>query len=118
MESILKTKARIVIGGNLQHRGEDLNTSSFCVRVQSILLLLGVAHHQKLSIHAVDIKTAYLHATVESNIYGRLPKKLVPYLLGLYPDMEKHLNRDGSMTFSLTKNCTVWPKPHAFGSYT
>ena len=36
-----KTKARIVIGGNLQHRDEDLNTSSFCVRVQSILLLLG-----------------------------------------------------------------------------
>ena len=98
-----KTKARIVIGGNLQHREEDLNTSSFCVRVQSILLLLGVAHHQKLSIHAVDIKTAYLHATVESNVYGRLPKKLVPYLLGLYPDMEKHLNRDGSMTFKVNK---------------
>ena len=82
---------------------EDLNTSSFCVRVQSILLLLGVAHHQKLSIHAVDIKTAYLHATVESNVYGRLPKKLVPYLPGLYPDMEKHLNRDGSMTFKVNK---------------
>ena len=50
-----KTKARIVIGGHLQHREEDLNTSSFCVRVQSILLLLGVAHHQKLSIHAVTV---------------------------------------------------------------
>ena len=98
-----KTKARIVIGGNLQHRDEDLNTSSFCVRVQSILLLLGVPHHQKLTAHAVDIKTAYLHATVDSKVYGRLPKKLVPFLLGLYPDMEKHLNRDGSMTFKVKK---------------
>ena len=48
-----------------------------------------MAYHQKLSIHAVDIKAAYLNATVESNVYGRLPKKLVPYLLGLYFVMEK-----------------------------
>ena len=59
------------------------------MRVQFILWLLGMAYHQKLSIHAVDIKAAYLNATVESNVYGRLPKKLVPYLLGLYFVMEK-----------------------------
>ena len=35
-----KYKARIVIGGNLQHRDQDIDTSSFCVRVQSILMLL------------------------------------------------------------------------------
>ena len=55
---LMEFKARIVIGGN----DEDLSTSSFCVRVQSIFPHRGGAHHLKLSIHAVDIKTAYSHA--------------------------------------------------------
>ncbi len=99
----VKTKARLVIGGNLQHRDEDIDTSSFCVRVQSILLLLGLAHLEKLQVHAVDIKTAYLHATVKSKVFGRMPKKMIPYLLELYPDMKTYLNRDGTMSFKVLK---------------
>ena len=98
-----KCKARLVIGGNLQHRDEDIDTSSFCVRVQSILLLLGLAHLDKLKVHAVDIKTAYLHADVKSRVFGRMPKKVIPYLLELYPDMKKFLNKDGSMSFKVEK---------------
>ena len=98
-----KCKARLVIGGNLQHRDEDIDTSSFCVRVQSILLLLGLAYIDKLRVHAVDIKTAYLHADVKSRVYGRMPKKVVPYLLELYPEMKEFLNRDGSMSFKVEK---------------
>ena len=50
-----KYKARIVIGRNLQHRDQDIDTSSFCVRVQSILMLLGMANLNKLIVRAVDI---------------------------------------------------------------
>ena len=54
-----KYKARIFIGGRqIQHRDEDSDTSSFCVRVQSILMLLGIANLDKLTVRAVDIKTA------------------------------------------------------------
>ena len=98
-----KYKARIVIGGNLQHRDADIDTSSFCVRVQSILMLLGLAHVDKLKIKAVDIKTAYLHATVESKVYGRMNKKLVPYLLRSHPHLAKWVNPDGSMSFKVLK---------------
>ena len=42
-----KYKARIAIGGNLQHRDQDIHTSSFCVRVQSTLMLLGKANLDK-----------------------------------------------------------------------
>ena len=60
-----KYKARINIGGNLQHRDQDIDTCSFCVRVQSILMLLGIANLDKLTVRAVDIKTAHLHAAVK-----------------------------------------------------
>ena len=33
---------------------------------------------------------------MESEVNGRLPKKLVPHLLDLYLNMKKGLNRDGS----------------------
>ena len=75
-----KYKARIVIGGNLQHRDQDIDTSSFCVRVQFIPMQLGIANLDKLTVRAVDIKTAYLHAIVKSNIQeaGSLLAALVP----------------------------------------
>ena len=66
-------------------------------------MLLGVANLDKITVRAVDIKTAYLHATVKSNVYGRMNKKLVPYLLRLYPHMSNLVNRDGSITFKVLK---------------
>ena len=63
-----KYEARIVGGGNLQHRDQDIDTSSFCVRVQFFLMLNGIANLDKLTVRAVDIKTAYLHATVKSGV--------------------------------------------------
>ena len=64
---------------------------------------LGIAQHMKMGIHAVGIKTAYLHANVNSHVLGRMPKKLAPYLLKSYPNMKDYLNRDGSMTFKVKK---------------
>ena len=60
-----------------------MDTSSFCTSVQSILLLLGLAKLEKLSVHAVEIKTAYLHADVKSDVHARMLKKLIPYPLDL-----------------------------------
>ena len=58
-------------------------------------------------------------------MHGRLPRKLVPYLLGLFSDMEKQLKRDGSMTFKVNKalyglaeatpNCSTVEAPHDKG---
>lgn len=79
------------------------NTSSFCVRVQSIFMLLGITNLDKLTMRAVDIKAAYIHAIVKSNIYGRMSKKPVPYLLRLYPHLFNLINRDGSITFRVLK---------------
>ena len=84
-----KYKTRIVIRGNLQHHYQNIDISSFCVRVQSILMLLDIVNLDKLTVRAVDIKTAYLHA----NVYGKMNKKLVPYLLRLYSHMSNLVNR-------------------------
>ena len=88
---------------NLLHRDEDLGTSFFCVRVKTIPLFLGVANYRELSFHALNMKTANLHATVDLKVYGRVPRKLVSFLLELYPMMAKHQNRDGSVFFKVNK---------------
>ena len=59
-------------------------------------MLLVIANLDKLTVSALDIKSAYLHATVKSNIYGRMSKKVLSYSLRLYP-----VNQDGSTTFKV-----------------
>ena len=90
-------KACIVIGGSLRQRDHDIDI------LQSIFMLLGIANLDMLTVRAVDIKTTCLHATVKSNVYGRISKKLVPYLLRLYPHLSNLVNRDGLITFKVLK---------------
>ena len=76
-----------------------MDTSSFCTSVQSILLLLGLAKLEKLSVHAVEIKTAYLHADVKSDVHARMLKKLIPYPL----DLPQLPLRDGTASIKVRK---------------
>ena len=99
-----KMKARIVIGGNLQEQIEDIITSSYCVRQQTIFLLLGVAAHRNLYVRAIDVKTAYLHAAIQSrNVYARMRKALADLICQTYPELNQWRNRDGSITFKVLK---------------
>ena len=66
-------------------------------------MLLGIANLDKLTVRAVDIKTTCLYATVKSNVYGRISKKLVPYLLRLYPHLPNLVNRDGLIIVKFVK---------------
>ena len=95
----MKTKARVILGGNCQNRDEDMDTSSFCTSVQSILLLLGLAKLEKLFVHAIEIKTAYLHADVKSDVHARMLKKLIPYPL----DLPQLPLRDGTASIKVRK---------------
>ena len=102
--AFIKVKSRLVAGGNLQPRTEDLETTSSTVRIQSVFLLLNIAASMRLSIAAIDIKSAYLHAQIRSkDIYGRLSKKYINYLLVLHPEWSQYLQGDGSILFRIDK---------------
>lgn len=65
-----------------------------------ILVLLGTAESRQVyykSSGHLDSVIVYF------NVYGRMNKNLVPYLLGLYPHMSNLVNRDGSITFKALK---------------
>ena len=93
-------KSRLVVGGNLQPRDDEIETSSATVRLQSVFLLLQLSCKLKMKLAAIDIKSAYLHANIRSrDLFGRLAK----LLLELRPDWIQYLQRDGSMLFRIDK---------------
>ena len=99
-----KLKSRLVAGGNLQPRDDETETTSATVRIQSVFLLLNVTAYLGLQLAAVDIKSAYLHARIESKLlYGRINKRYVSYLLSLHPEWSTYVQSDGSMIIKLNK---------------
>ena len=87
-----------------QEQIEDIETSSYCVRQQTIFLLLGVAAHRNLYVRAIDVKTAYLHAAIKSrNVYARMRKALADLICKTYPELNQWRNPDCSITFKVLK---------------
>ena len=70
-------KARIVAKGFKQREGINYDeTYSPTVNMTTIRLLMALATHQHYHVHQVDVKTAFLHAPLEEDIYVRVPRGL------------------------------------------
>lgn len=72
--NVVRYKARLVAGGHQQVMGRDVNevfapTMNFASR----RTLLSLAATLDLEIHQVDIKTAFLHGTLEEDVFVRQP---------------------------------------------
>jgi len=72
--SVDSFKARLVIKGYSQRRGDDYSqTFSLVARTSSIRALISVAASEKMSLLQFDVSTAFLHGELEEEIYMQQP---------------------------------------------
>jgi hypothetical protein len=70
----LKLRARLVANGQRQQEGLDYaETFAPTSHMVTIRMVLSMAAHQDWEIHQVDIKSAYLNATLRDDIYMQAP---------------------------------------------
>jgi hypothetical protein len=70
----LKLWARLVANGQRQQYGLDyIETFTPTTNMTTIRIVLTIATHWDWEIHQVDIKSAYLNATLKDTIYMRAP---------------------------------------------
>lgn len=71
-------KARLVARGFLQRKGIDFEeVYSPTLKYTTLRLVLGLALENKMHIHNLDIKTAFLNGTLEEEVYVSQPKGYV-----------------------------------------
>lgn len=73
--SAQRYKARLVAQGFTQQYGTDFD-ETFCpvVRQESLRLLMAMSVKHGLSLHQVDVTTAFLNGTLEDEVYMQQPK--------------------------------------------
>ena len=73
--SVQRYKARLVAQGFTQQYGTDFD-ETFCpvVRQESLQLLMALSVRYGLSIHQVDVTTAFLNGMLEKEVYMQQPK--------------------------------------------
>jgi hypothetical protein len=71
---IARYKARLVANGNSQREGIDYNeTFAAVAKLPSVRAVLANAASQGWEIHQIDVKNAYLNATLTEDVYMRPP---------------------------------------------
>ena len=71
---IEKFKARLVADGNTQQHGLDFDRIfSTVVKMSTIRVVMAIAAAEDYNLSSVDVRQAYLHATLTENIYMRVP---------------------------------------------
>ena len=72
--SIDKFKARLVADGNTQKHGVDFNrVFATVVKALTIRLVLAIAAVRNYNLTSLDIRQAYLQATIDEDLYMRVP---------------------------------------------
>ena len=76
--SIDKYKARLVVKGYRQKEGLDyFDTYSPVTRITSIRMLIAIASLNRLEIHQMDVKTAFLNGELDEEIYMEQPEGFI-----------------------------------------
>lgn len=76
--SVQRHKARLVAKGYSQRPGEDyFETYAPVVKLSSIRLLLALAAEKNLSVHHIDVTTAFLYGDLQEEIYVEQPEFFV-----------------------------------------
>ena len=75
--SVQRYKARLVAHGFTQQYGTDFD-ETFCpvMQQESLCLLMALPVKHGLSLHQVDVTTAFLNGTLEDEAYMQQPKDL------------------------------------------
>ena len=71
---IVQHKARLVAQGYSQRPGFDYDiTYSPVVSLTTVRMLIAIATKEKLHLHQMDVKAAYLHGRIDNDIYMKQP---------------------------------------------
>lgn len=74
---IERRKARIVAKGLTQRPGIDFNeTFAPVARISSIRIVMALAAESDMTVHQIDVTTAYLNGTLDEEIYMEFPELL------------------------------------------
>lgn len=75
---IKKYKARLVARGFMQKEGFDYEeTYAPVARLTTLRTLLAIINHENLEVQQMDVKSAFLHGTIEEDIYMKIPEGFV-----------------------------------------
>jgi hypothetical protein len=71
----VRFKCRLVAGGHKQVYGEDYDlTYAHVSRVTTLRVMLAVAAYRQWKVHQIDIKTAFLHGDIDTEVYMEQPE--------------------------------------------
>ncbi|WOH14828.1 hypothetical protein DCAR_0934351 [Daucus carota subsp. sativus] len=88
--TIEKYKARLVIKGYKQQKGLDyFDTYSPVTRITSIRMMFAIAAMRNLTVHQMDVKTAFLNEDIDDEIYMEQPEGFA------VPGQERKLSKRG-----------------------
>ncbi|GAX76976.1 hypothetical protein CEUSTIGMA_g4423.t1 [Chlamydomonas eustigma] len=75
--NVLQHKARLVIQGNMQKQGsEQLEVWAPTSKQPSLRFLLSIAAEQEMHLHQMDVKSTFLNAELDEDVYIQLPHEL------------------------------------------
>ena len=101
-ESFDKPKARLVAGGHRQDTSLYDDVSSPTVYLTTLYTILAIAAHEGHNLTVIDIKGAYLNASLKSvEVHMKIPAYLARLFVPVYMqlqnrDVSEYLEKDGS----------------------
>ena len=100
-----KLKARLVAHGNHQILDEvfGMDSSSPTINIAVVNMMVAMAAKQRLVMRAIDIKGAYLNATLPKVEVMRLNRDIADIMVKSDPSLRKFVRRDGSIHVELQK---------------
>lgn len=101
--SLGKYKARMVANGRHQTNVSSSETSSPTVDITSFLTLLNVAIHNKMHHSCLDVKGAYLNASLNKDTYMIIDKKRSHELIKMEPTFKEYIQKNGTLLVKLRK---------------
>ena len=104
-----KLKARLVAGGHRQDTSLYDDVSSPTVNLTTLYTILAIAAHEGHNLTAIDIKGAYLNASLKSvEVHMKIPPYLARLFVPVYQhlqnrDISEYLEPDGSLIVKIKK---------------
>ena len=98
-----RMKARLVAGGHKQAPLDFNDRYAPTTTFTNVMVHLNICSYEKRSLATIDIKGAYLHASLNNAIYMKIDKRCSKILVELNPSFSQFMNNKGIIVVKLLK---------------
>jgi hypothetical protein len=98
-----KWKSRFVAGGHRQTDASYTATSSPTMSITSLYILCNLLLEKDMQVATADVVGAYLNAEMTDEVFMRIDKRLVPYMVESNPQHKKMIRPNGEIFVKLKK---------------